>query len=644
MTEAKVNLINLLDLIRKDSGINNAIGAMEQLSLLILLKYLYRIICVSNRKHSESFAKFFLGSDGVFNGAVKEKLLGLDEEIEDFAFASTIRLEEFGGLEITPKVFRKIISLIEVTPYRIQSIKILEALLYQLEVIGFDKSLAQAYDELMMKMIDESTASGEFHNPKALVSAIVNVIKPTLSQSIYDPALGTGRFIVESKKFTAGLIENQMGSPLRVFGKDISPTAVLIGSLNLLLNGIDIGDISIGDSLLGDFDSTYDVIFSGVPFGRVEGVESYKKNYLDYSSSLEAMFLKLAMEKLANGGKAALIVPESLLFDRSMSLVNLRRQLLTKFNLHSILSLPAGVMAPYSGIQVSVLFFEKAESSDNIWFYRVAADNSASKKSLVSDFNFVEFCQLFDNREITQNSWLIRRSDILDSDFCCLSFESLKKDEEKKQIRISDELLELAVKKQIIDKLSVSLVESLLLQQEVGPTDRVTLGELVMLSAGKQLGISHIENEGIYPVYGGNGVIGYYDQCNRMGENIILGRVGANCGNVHFVNSPIWLTDNSFSVHIKNSLPVYLPYLAHVLRSIDLKKLARGSAQPSISNATIRDLEIYLPIYEKQIQLSKWFDEIHERNYELQKTIQLLGDKFDELANLSIANGCVGRP
>ena len=169
----------------------------------------------------------------------------------------------------------------------------------------------------------------------------------------------------------------------------------------------------------------------------------------------------------------------------------------------------------------------------------------------------------------------------------------------------------------------------------------VTLGELFTTKSGKSLKKDKIKKEGKYPVYGGNGIMGYYGECNLENENIIVGRVGAKCGNIHFTKEPIWLTSNSFAVKINSTQKVHLPYLVHVLRSLNLNKLARGSAQPSISYTQIKDIKISLPSFEQQVELGKWFNEIEIKNKKLHNSLESQTETIDILSKYSIISNCI---
>lgn len=642
MNNAEIDLSKLIDVARKDSGINNSIDAMEQVSLLLLLKYFYTVTLsdVTWKNSILSFRNFFVKNNVFSSAKIEADYEKLRTVLHDIVSSVEHPLDPDYCDSVTLITWGRVEDIVAAIPFRIRSDKVLDGLLLHLDHIDFDNFFAEAYDKLVVSMINESMASGAFHTPRALVAAIVKVINPSSKQSVYDPALGMGRFIIETKKLIEERSNNKFCSTHYAFGQDISPFACLVGSLNLMLNGVDIRNVSLGNSLLDSDNSSYDIVLSGVPFGKVSDFDRYEYDYHDCSSSIEAMFLKLSMKKLAQGGKAALIVPEGLLSNRSHE--DLRRQLLTRFNLHSILSLPNGTLSPYTGIKVSVLFFENAKIDEDIWFYELKTSKQFSKINQISDFHFAEFIELFSKRIKTDQSFLISKKEIFNRDFLNLSFKLLENADEIKSLEIVDELQRLNENKQEFDALWLNLAESLKVRQEFVFSEKTTFGKLLSLSAGKNLTKAQIKEQGEYPVYGGNGIIGYYDEYNRSGENIIIGRVGANCGNVHFVTDPIWLTDNSFSVQIKVSSKVHQPYLAHLLRSMDLNRLGRGAAQPSISYSKIKDIEISLPPYEKQVELSKWFDEMNLQRAELIDSIKRQTEKFNELTNYSIVSNCIG--
>ncbi len=636
MNNTEIKLNKLIDIIRKDTGINNTMDAMEQLSAILLLQYYYEVVLVESvkEKNKGDFKSLFYNLD-YFN---KEK------NKTDFSkFKNIFRdlfINEMNSY-LKNETSNKIEYILDNISFRIRSAKILEILLSYMEDIEFNEQLAEAYDKLLVKMINESISSGAFYSPKVLTNTIVEVIKPSINQSIYDPALGTGRFLIEAQRNISKSTVDNTQKLMRVYGQDISPFAFLVGSLNLLLNGMEIENISLGDSLLDDDNLQYDIILSAVPFGKISNIDKYEYYYKDCHSNLETMFLKLSMKKLAKGGKSALIVPNSLLFNSSKKFLHIREELLTEFNLHSILSLPSGILSPYTGIKLSVLFFDNSKIEDDIWFYELNTDKPLNKLNQINKQDFEEFIELFPKRTQSQNSYLVNKQDILNTQELNLALELPKKSNDTNNFQMIDELSSIKNKNDEFNKL-VSKYSNLVEQnKKVDFQNTFILNDIVTLKSGKALKSDNIKTEGKYPVYGGNGIRGYYDEYNHEGENIIIGRVGAYCGNVHFTKEPIYLTNNSFILKVNLSQKVYSPYLVHILRSMNLNELARGSAIPAISYAKIKNEKINLPSYKQQVELSEWFEEIENQKQNLSKSLKLQEEQFNKLTNHSIISNCI---
>lgn len=147
--------------------------------------------------------------------------------------------------------------------------------------------------------------------------------------------------------------------------------------------------------------------------------------------------------------------------------------------------------------------------------------------------------------------------------------------------------------------------------------EEFSFGELIKLQSGDYLPSKYMIN-GKYPVYGGNGIAGYHNQYNRDGGKIVIGRVGALCGNVHYITTPFWLTDNGFEVLLLKNIDIDFKYLSFYLNFLELGKYARQTAQPVISNASLKDVMLFLPSYTVQQRIIERLDALSEniRKYE----------------------------
>ena len=147
--------------------------------------------------------------------------------------------------------------------------------------------------------------------------------------------------------------------------------------------------------------------------------------------------------------------------------------------------------------------------------------------------------------------------------------------------------------------------------------EEFSFGELIKLQSGDYLPSKYMIN-GKYPVYGGNGIAGYHNQYNRDGGKIVIGRVGALCGNVHYITTPFWLTDNGFEVLLLKNIDIDFKYLSFYLNFLELGKYARQTAQPVISNASLKDVKLFIPSYTVQQRIVERLDSLSEniRKYE----------------------------
>lgn len=623
-------LMNIIELIRKDTGINNAIDAVEQLALLLLVRYTHEVASneISKENYIDSFKNLFFDLNDFSKDGLVIDFYTLRDKLNHIVVNSRFSENELSHSVFSRNNWEKIENILDQIPFRIRSTKILDLVIHRLEELDLSEGIEVDFDRLLLNMVKDSGSSGAYYSPRPLIKAMVSVLNPKPLATVYDPAMGTGGVFVEAKKHAKG---KSCFNGLSFIGNDLSPFAHLIGALNLLLNDIDISGVSISDSLLDRDCQQYDFVISGVPFGKVNELTKYEYYYHGYSGSLEAMFLKHTMDKLAKGGRAAIVIPDGILFGNASHLDELKRQLLTQFNLHTVLSLPKGTLAPYSGVKVSVLFFDNTVSEKDIWFYELRTDKPLSKVNSITDSDFEDFTSLYERREVSENSCLISKESLLQDKTLNLSFSlpkkeaGLKFDKQKMIASLKSEQLALVTSiENHFDNVSRSF--------ELEYIHQVTLKDVCKLRSGKNLNKDDVENEGAFPVYGGNGIIGYCLNPNRPGDSIVIGKVGAHCGNIHFSSKPYWLTSNAISLELLDTTRVYLPYLAHVLKSLDLNNLATGTAQKFVSINKLYEVEVSLPSLKKQQELSDWFTSIEESKSKIQS---LLVDFSQDIGTIS---------
>lgn len=305
----------------------------------------------------------------------------------------------------------------------------------KLNAIHFNSSeelhiLSRTYESMLKEMRDASGDAGEFYTPRPLVRLMVELVNPRLGETVLDPACGTGGFLVESYahlesqcKTVADRAVLQKDS---IRGGEAKPLPYLLCTMNLLLHGLDVPAIDPGNSLrfplkeIGDKERV-DVILTNPPFGGEEE-KGILGNFPDDKKTAETalLFLQLIMRKLRRQpapGRAAVVVPNGTLFGDGVC-ARIKQELLTKFNLHTILRLPQGVFEPYTPIPSNVLFFERGGPTKNIWFYEHPLPEGRKKYAKTIPLQFEEFeplRQWWDKREENAQAWRVSAYDVLAS-------------------------------------------------------------------------------------------------------------------------------------------------------------------------------------------------------------------------------------
>jgi len=224
---------------------------------------------------------------------------------------------------------------------------------------------------------DKKSGAGQYFTPRALIDAMVDVTRPGIDETVCDPACGTGGFLLAAfafmKKQSNDRAKLKKLYNERLIGYDITPLVVTLGAMNVYLHGIETENspISCRDSLLKEPETLVDVVLANPPFGtRPAGsvnIASMRGDLYVETSNNQLNFLQHMMLMLKDGGRAAVVLPDNVLFESGAGEV-IRKRLLTEFNLHTILRLPTGIFYA-NGVRANVLFFTKGTKTENVWFY-----------------------------------------------------------------------------------------------------------------------------------------------------------------------------------------------------------------------------------------------------------------------------------
>jgi type I restriction enzyme M protein len=286
--------------------------------------------------------------------------------------------------------------------------------------------------EYLLTHLGQSALNGQFRTPRQIRTMMVQLLDPDLGDTIYDPACGTGGFLIDAIEYilaryssdpqevpiygeewldnrgltimdakqqfpTLQTYRKGPGEKLpnwgilehSIYGIDVSRQMIRIAMMNLVLHGIRHASVKRANALsdLGgmtedDLARRYQVILSNPPFAGVLPKESIRKDLPTNSKKSELLFLGVMMEALAPGGRCAVVVPEGLLFGSTSAHIDLRRRLVEDYDLLAVVSLPAGIFKPYAGVKTGILVFRrpekaastKAKQSRKVCFFEVRAD------------------------------------------------------------------------------------------------------------------------------------------------------------------------------------------------------------------------------------------------------------------------------
>jgi type I restriction enzyme M protein len=243
--------------------------------------------------------------------------------------------------------------------------------------------------EYMLAKIASAGQNGQFRTPRHIIRLMVELTAPQPTDVICDPACGTAGFLVAAGEYLRDQFPkllhdktlNQHFHHRMFHGFDFDNTMLRIGSMNVLLHGVESPDIRYRDSLAQDHaaeEEKYTLVLANPPFAGSLDYENTAKDLLQIvkTKKTELLFLALFLRLLKPGGRAAVIVPDGVLFGSSKAHKELRRMLVEDQKLEAVISLPGGVFKPYAGVSTAILVFTKTNSggTDNVWFYDVEAD------------------------------------------------------------------------------------------------------------------------------------------------------------------------------------------------------------------------------------------------------------------------------
>ena len=247
--------------------------------------------------------------------------------------------------------------------------------------------------EYMLSKLATAGQNGQFRTPRHIIKLMVDMVAPRPQDVICDPACGTAGFLVASDEYLRGYHPEIFTNPVHrahyetamFHGFDFDSTMLRIAAMNMMLHGIEQPNIQNRDSLAQDHSDAaeaYTLILANPPFAGSLDYEAVAKDLLDVvkTKKTELLFLALFLRLLQPGGRAAVIVPDGVLFGSSNAHKTLRQELVEKQKLDAVISMPSGVFKPYAGVSTAILFFTRTDSggTDNVAMVGISVNSPNS--------------------------------------------------------------------------------------------------------------------------------------------------------------------------------------------------------------------------------------------------------------------------
>ena len=430
-------------------GISNPLSVIEQLTYLLFIKRLDELHTLKERKAARigkpvEEPVFAAGQDHLrwsrFKETAPETMFATVRD-EVFPFIKGLGRNGNGG-DGDPDDSTYTRHMKDAL-FMIPAPRVLANVVDQLDTIDMaDTDTKGDLYEYMLGKIASAGQNGQFRTPRHIIKLMVEMTAPTPRDVICDPACGTAGFLIAASEY---LVRHHSEAIYRdeaarrrynegtFHGYDFDSTMLRIGSMNMLLHGVENPDIRYRDSLAqadDDEAEKYSLILANPPFAGSLDYESTARDLQQIvkTKKTELLFMALFLRLLQTGGRAAVIVPDGVLFGSSKAHKALRRMLVEEQKLDAIISMPSGVFKPYAGVSTAIVLFTRTNSggTDHVWFYDMRADGFSldDKRSPQPDTSDLpDILSRWQNRaaeterQRTDQSFLVPGAEIVGNDY-----------------------------------------------------------------------------------------------------------------------------------------------------------------------------------------------------------------------------------
>jgi type I restriction enzyme M protein len=439
---------NIDDILHKDAGCGSELDYVEQTSWVLFLKYL------DDLEKDKATAAELMGKtytpiiDTEYQWNVWAAPKGADGKIDHHKALTGDDLADFVNIQLFPylKKFKanaesaatieyKIGEIFSELKNRIQSGYNLREVINRIDELRFrthaeKHEMSHLYESKIQNMGNAGRNGGEYYTPRPLITTIVKVVAPKIGDKIYDGAVGSAGFLCEAFTYLQNpsassgqrreltTKEYEILQKNTFYGKEKKSLAYIIGTMNMIFHGIEAPNIIHTNTLaenLADIQEKdrYDVILANPPFGGKERAE-VQQNFPIKTGETASLFLQHFIKILKAGGKAAVVIKNTFLSNTDNASVALRKQLLENCNLHTVLDLPGGTFTG-AGVKTVVLFFEKGEPTQKVWFYQLKLNRNLGKTKALNEKDLAEFVEFQKTKKESENSWTVSVAKVLEA-------------------------------------------------------------------------------------------------------------------------------------------------------------------------------------------------------------------------------------
>ena len=393
-------------------GISNPLSVIEQISYLLFIKRLDEIHSQKERIAQRTKKPIV---EPIFSEAQRELRWSVFRDKDPQTLYVIVRDKAFPFIKTLQGEESRFAKHMEDAIFMMPDASLLDRVIQMIDDIDMkDRDTKGDVYEYLLSKIATAGVNGQFRTPRHIIKMMVAMLKPTLKDTMCDPASGTCGFLMATAEYINQHYPKELTRPehrthynSNLFtGFDFDTHMLRIGAMNMMLHGIEQPRIEYRDSLAEVHDGeeaiteAYSLILANPPFkgsvnvdnispdllkalGKVkptkpssEAVDKNGKKKKRPTEKSELLFLALIIRQLTKGGRAAVIVPDGVLFGSTKAHKEIRKKLVDEQKLDAVISMPSGVFKPYAGVSTAVLVFTKtdAKGTDKVWFYDMQAD------------------------------------------------------------------------------------------------------------------------------------------------------------------------------------------------------------------------------------------------------------------------------